>query len=260
MSLASSSESSRRRQKKSKAAKRDDKRGKKEKKSKKNDKKDKKDRKKKKKKKKEKSKKRKRERSLSSTSSSSSSEGDDDVGDGASGNSIAKDFVEALQSMLASFPALVSDFPLFLMQLSAGETLNLSQVPQEAMRNSLSIVFSRLSPFSLREKAPLEFQWAAAAKAGSKVDDFALIRIVDSLLDEVGLTLGAVAEFDMVERQRQASEAREKKVTAEKAARRDGAKGGWLGPCLIIRFVTFLFAGPPSFLSFSLSNKCNAPL
>jgi len=137
------------------------------------------------------------------------------------GGGVGVTFALTMQMLLESHYALVADLPLFLLQLGSGESLNIGAVPEDSLREGLREFFLSLSAFGVEEKERYDFKWGMARKG----DDYALLRIVDSVLDDVGLTLGAVAEVEMEERQIASKKEREERERAEKEGKVERAKG-----------------------------------
>jgi Protein of unknown function (DUF3752) len=124
-----------------------------------------------------------------------------DSGDSTTGSSYA--LADALCRLLDDHPAMAEDLPAILVRLASGTTLNFSQSP---VQSHLSAVLRLLRPYGVYQEEendknddlgvwkfrPLVPNMAAATNNNKKTDELVLIRVVRSLLDQMGVTMDAL--------------------------------------------------------------------
>jgi hypothetical protein len=147
------------------------------------------------------------ESSSSSMSSSKRRRRVDNPG-GTRANSTNYALADALCQLLDDHPAMTEDLPAILVRLATGTSLNLAQSP---VRSHLSNVLRQLQPYGVYQelvdgndtgvwkfRAPLQPQLTTMKK---KTDELVLVRVVRSLLDQVGVTMEGIRLAEQVEHQ-----------------------------------------------------------
>jgi hypothetical protein len=112
---------------------------------------------------------------------------------------------EALCNAFETHPALASDLPTMLIRIAGGTTFDLSQMTDVGAAHALSKVFGCLEPFGVERDEKGAWVWKGPL-GGS--NELVLIKVVRTMLDQIGITMGAVDGFE----QRKADE----KVVAAK--------------------------------------------
>jgi len=106
-------------------------------------------------------------------------------------------FAESLQTLFQHYPALSTELPYLLIQLTSGDGLNLSQMRDEQMSISLSQVFTSMGCKMNSATNCWVWEGGQDLKGLSSNDkSLLLIKMAIYLLDGVGVTMEAIDEFD----------------------------------------------------------------
>lgn len=100
---------------------------------------------------------------------------------------------EALCNLFDTHPALASDLPIMLIRIAGGTTFDLSQMTDVGAAHGLSKVFSCLEPFGVERDEKGAWVWKGPL-GGS--NELVLIKVVRTMLDQIGITIGAVDRFE----------------------------------------------------------------
>jgi len=112
---------------------------------------------------------------------------------------------DALCHLLEHHPALASDLPILLIRLGGGTTFDFSQMSVPGAAQGLNAVFAALRPFGVVLQQPQEggssgsstWMWKnPAGMASGAGSELTLIRVVRALLDQIGITVPAIEEFE----------------------------------------------------------------
>eukprot|EP00535_Pseudo-nitzschia_heimii_P009935 CAMPEP_0197176930 /NCGR_PEP_ID=MMETSP1423-20130617/2704_1 /TAXON_ID=476441 /ORGANISM="Pseudo-nitzschia heimii, Strain UNC1101" /LENGTH=623 /DNA_ID=CAMNT_0042626387 /DNA_START=248 /DNA_END=2119 /DNA_ORIENTATION=+ len=110
----------------------------------------------------------------------------------ATGNAIAK----TLHILLSDKPDFASELPLILIRLAGGTTFDLRQVTDPSIANGLQAIFRALETFGVK-KAESSGMWMFQTPPGAtRRDELVLLRVVRSFLNDIGLTIQEVENFD----------------------------------------------------------------
>jgi len=124
---------------------------------------------------------------------------------------------------------MATDLPTFLLKLATGEDIDVSGVTDVSLKVLLRETLGSLRPFGVTTASgnPNAYIWPPGKQTRKTTASsaMALLRIVDSLLDEAGVTLGAVAEYEMAERSKIAQEQQNKRVQQAAQAKTDRTRG-----------------------------------
>jgi len=106
----------------------------------------------------------------------------------------------ALNTLLGEHPPMASELPLILIRLAGGTTMDLRHMTDTSAAHGLQNVLSCLQPFGVNEE---DHVWSFSTPAmqqqlGSRQrrDELVLLRVVRSLLDEVGINLDTVSKYE----------------------------------------------------------------
>jgi len=102
---------------------------------------------------------------------------------------------DALQKLLEKHMALSSDLPIMLIRLAGGTKFDLSEMSDKSASTGLESVFDCLSPFGVDKDANGRYYWKEASSSSGK-NDLVLIRVVSTMLDQIGITMKAVHEYE----------------------------------------------------------------
>ena len=105
------------------------------------------------------------------------------------------DFVDSIYHLFESYPDMVSDLMSMLFKMvSSDTTFNLSQMPDKEAVNSLEDVFVSLKSYGIFK---MNDSWGWKNKLGiHSKDEFFLLKVCKKMLDEVGITMNSVEEFE----------------------------------------------------------------
>jgi hypothetical protein len=103
-------------------------------------------------------------------------------------------FTNALQSLLEIQPGMASELPILLIRMAEGTSFNLSQMPDARVSTRLQQVLASLSNFGVERDDTGSWSWTAPT--GGKKDPLILLKIARSLLDQIGITMEAVQDYE----------------------------------------------------------------
>lgn len=111
---------------------------------------------------------------------------------------LARNYVlaDAMHQLLLEHPtpAMAKDtLPLVLMKLGGGTSLDLRQMPDRSAAEGIQNVLRALRPFGVGEEEPGVWKLTVP---GGRADERLLLRIVRSLLDEIGITMDGITKKD----------------------------------------------------------------
>ena len=146
---------------------------------------------------------------------------DDREGLAASKESGARSHIltQALCHLFTARPVFAQELPILLIRLAGGSTFDLRQMNDHVASTALKGVLECLEEFGVQKSNTGE--WLFQAPPGRK-DERVLLRVIRSLLDEVGVTMKAVVaqETKLAEAQKTAStEANKSKMELEESTR-----------------------------------------
>lgn len=107
---------------------------------------------------------------------------------------------EALYQLLEERPVFAQELPLILIRLAGGATFDLTQMTDRAAARGLHYVFESLESFGV--KRDQDGAWKFEAPPGRQ-DELILLRVIRSLLDEIGMTMEAVESYEAKPMQQQ---------------------------------------------------------
>ena len=119
---------------------------------------------------------------------------------------------DALQSLLEIQPGMSTELPFLLIRMADGTSFNLSQMPDARVSSRLQQVLVSLSPFGVERDESGSWSWNAPS--GGKKDSLILLKIVRTLLDQIGITTEAVNDYEKGKDAVQA-ESRRKEMVAQ---------------------------------------------
>jgi Protein of unknown function (DUF3752) len=110
---------------------------------------------------------------------------------------------ETLASVLDRHPPLATDLPILLRRLCDGTTLDLSNMADCGAAQGLASIFGSLEPFgvqrTINQAGAVVWSWARPLPIGSsssRHNDLVLLRVVRTLLDQIGVTMEAVLMYE----------------------------------------------------------------
>lgn len=104
-------------------------------------------------------------------------------------------FANALQSLLEIQPGMASELPILLIRLADGTSFVLDQMPDARVSARLQLVLASLSQFGVERDETGSWSWSSGGP-DTKKDPLLLLKIARSLLDEIGISIEAVGEFE----------------------------------------------------------------
>lgn len=128
----------------------------------------------------------------------------DDDGEGKKSKGVTNDdgstrdqnVAKALNHLFMDKPEFASELPLILIRLAGGTTFDLRQVTDPSIANGLQEVFGALETFGVKKQEGSGMWMFQNPPGVARRDELVLLRVVRSLLDEVGLSMKKVADFD----------------------------------------------------------------
>ena len=102
---------------------------------------------------------------------------------------------EALYSLLKDHPPLADDLPILLVRLASGSTLDFRSMTHRSAAAGLNTVLATLTPYGVvRDGDDGAWKWHNPS-GSTTTDERILVRVVRSLLNDIGFTVGAVDAF-----------------------------------------------------------------
>ena len=102
---------------------------------------------------------------------------------------------EALCHLLNEKPDLASELPLILIRLAGGAAFDLRQMNDSVAALGLHQVFESLSSFGVRQNDKNLWMFQPPA-SGGRHDELILLRVIRALLNDVGVTMDAILEYE----------------------------------------------------------------
>jgi len=103
---------------------------------------------------------------------------------------------KALHHLLLDKPDFASELPLLLIRLAGGTTFDLRQVHDPSISIGLQSVFEALEPFGVQKQEGSGMWMFQNPPGATRRDELVLLRIIASLLNDVGLTMDKVTAFE----------------------------------------------------------------
>ena len=103
---------------------------------------------------------------------------------------------KALHQLFLEKPDFASELPLMLIRLVGGTTFDLRQVSDPSIASGLQAVFGALESFGVKQQAGSGMWMYQNPPGAGRRDELVLLRVIRSLLDDVGVTMDKVAEYD----------------------------------------------------------------
>mmetsp|Transcript_64561 Transcript_64561/g.74297 ORF Transcript_64561/g.74297 Transcript_64561/m.74297 type:complete len:638 (-) Transcript_64561:8-1921(-) len=111
-------------------------------------------------------------------------------------NSRGQRLAQALHNLLNNKPNFASELPLILIRLAGGTTFDLRGVTDSNISNGLQAVFESLEIFGVK-KQESSGNWMFQNPPGAtRRDELVILRVIRSLLDDEGLTMDEITNFD----------------------------------------------------------------
>jgi hypothetical protein len=111
---------------------------------------------------------------------------------------------QALDLLLADRPVFAQELPLLLIRLAGGATFELRQMTDGVAARGLQRVLESLQEFGV-QRHPESGMWMFQAPPGRR-DELVLLRVIRSLLDDIGITMEAVEGCETRQQQQQKEE------------------------------------------------------
>ena len=113
-----------------------------------------------------------------------------------SGSPRGQMIAKALHDLLTDKPDFASELPLVLIRLAGGTTFDLRQVTDPGIAMGLQAVFESLQAFGVQKQESSGMWMFQNPPGASRRDELVLLRVVRSFLDDVGVTMEKVVNFD----------------------------------------------------------------
>lgn len=107
-------------------------------------------------------------------------------------NSVA----QALHTLLLSKPEFASELPIILIRLAGGTTFDLRQVTDPAIASGLQSLFTSLETYGVRRDDMGRWMFQPPPSSSRRRDELLLLRVLRLQLNEVGLTMDKIANFE----------------------------------------------------------------
>jgi hypothetical protein len=117
-----------------------------------------------------------------------------------SGSERGQIIAKALHDLLTDKPDFASELPLVLIRLAGGTTFDLRQVTDPGIAKGLQAVFEALQTFGVQKQESSGMWMFQNPPGASRRDELVLLRVVRSFLDDVGLTMEKLVNFDEKQR------------------------------------------------------------
>jgi hypothetical protein len=111
---------------------------------------------------------------------------------------------QALDQLLADRPVFAQELPLLLIRLAGGATFELRQMTDGVAARGLQRVLESLHEFGVQPH-PESGMWMFQAPPGRR-DELVLLRVIRSLLDDIGITMEAVEGYETTQQQQKEEE------------------------------------------------------
>jgi hypothetical protein len=107
---------------------------------------------------------------------------------------------QAICGLLEERPSFCGELPIMLIRLVGGTTFNLQQMTDEIAANGLERVFESLAVYGVQKNESNNDLWMFIPPAGaSSRDELVLLRVIRSILDEIGVNMSAVQQYEKEE-------------------------------------------------------------
>jgi hypothetical protein len=101
----------------------------------------------------------------------------------------------ALVQLLEEKPDFASELPIILIRLAGGATFDLSQMTDFAVARGLQKLFESISAFGVEQNEETKLWMFKAPNTGNR-DELVLLRVVRSLLNEIGITMEGIQDYE----------------------------------------------------------------
>lgn len=99
--------------------------------------------------------------------------------------------IDAILDLMENHPALIEDFPLLLIRLGSGSSLNLTTMSNPSLAARLNKVLTCLEEIGVEQKRDTG-EWYFESPPGSSSNELVLVKLVRAMMDQVGMTIDAV--------------------------------------------------------------------
>ncbi|VEU34887.1 unnamed protein product [Pseudo-nitzschia multistriata] len=106
----------------------------------------------------------------------------------------------ALHNLLIEKPDFGSELPLILIRLAGGTTFDLGQVTDPSIATGLRSVFEALEIYGVKKQQSSGMWMFQNPPCATRRDELVLLKVIRSLLDEIGLTMEELAKFENKQR------------------------------------------------------------
>lgn len=110
---------------------------------------------------------------------------------------------QALCQLFTTRPVFSQELPILLIRLAGGSTLDLRQMNDASAATALERVLVQLQPFGVQQQQQQQQgEWSFQTSQhqmptmGRSQDERVLLRVIRSMLDDVGVTMKAIAEYE----------------------------------------------------------------
>ena len=110
---------------------------------------------------------------------------------------------DAILHLVSTASSMIQDLPVLLIQLARGTTLDLTQMEDLRTASALQAVFEALGYCGLSKEVGGSWAW----RGGGTGDELILVKVVRTMLNEFGLTMDRVEEFERKSREPSVDEA-----------------------------------------------------
>jgi hypothetical protein len=139
-------------------------------------------------------KRRKRPRRETETATSSDDDANNKASSSSNQNSHSHILTQALCRLFSARPVFAQELPILLIRLAGGATFDLGQMNDAVAATALEGVLECLQEFGV-QRSKGSGEWLFQAPPGLR-DERALLRVIRSLLDDVGVTMRAVGDYN----------------------------------------------------------------
>lgn len=104
------------------------------------------------------------------------------------------ELAENLRDVLSGYPQLASELPIMLIRLAGGTSFDLRQMTDSGAASGIARVFSKLQTFGVQQDESGCWVWQLP-KGGAR-NELVLVKVVRTMLDQIGLTAEAVRDYE----------------------------------------------------------------
>jgi hypothetical protein len=114
--------------------------------------------------------------------------------------------IRALHDLLQDHPNFAADLPLILIRLAGGTMFDLTQMTDAAVAHALQTVFESLDGFGVTQHEE-NGMWLLKNPPGTnRRDELVLLRVIRALLDEAGISIDKIGQFEQNEESRRSED------------------------------------------------------